>query len=203
LEEEAYEGEAEAESSHVHLCLQHSKKLHPRMDAALKAILLGDPHAVIVLLEGSRVHLPRWEALLGDRGLVARLRFCPRVQHAALLALLQVGDSFLDTFPWGAGVTSAEALGACLPVVTLPAEITVLQLALGQYRAMGLGSWLVARDPAHFAELALRLGRDPAFRGDARRAVCSRRPLLFAQRGVVDEWAAFLERAAKPFLLPI
>ena len=104
-------------------------------------VLLRAPRAAVV---GARAHLPRWRALVaaheaqssgdtdGSGALLARLRFCPRVAHGSLLALLRVGDGFLDPFPWGAGVTSAESLEACLPVVTLPPALTVLQLALGQ-----------------------------------------------------------------------
>ena len=39
------------------LCLQHSKKVHPAMDAALFAILEADPKAVVVFLEGLSVSL--------------------------------------------------------------------------------------------------------------------------------------------------
>ena len=115
--------------------------------------------------------------------------------HAALLSVVGVSDAFLDTFPWGAGVTSFEAFAACVPVVTLPDEVTVLQLALGQYRQMGLATELVARNVPEYVHLASRLGADPLFRDAMRRRICSRKHLLFNQQPAVDEWAAFLRRA--------
>ena len=45
-----------------------------------------------------------------------------------------MSDAVLDPFPWGAGVTAYEAFALCVPVVSLPARTTVLQLALGQVR---------------------------------------------------------------------
>jgi len=211
------------EGAHVFACLQHSKKLHPAFDTALARLLAADPRAVVLLLDGSRAHLPRWATtLLGAPPAesnaatagspLARLRFLPRVPHAALLALLRVCDAFLDPWPWGAGVTSAEAFAACVPVVTWPSAQTVLPLALGQYRHLGLagayddvprgdsGLGLVARNATHYAHLAARLGLDPLFRAHASTRLCARKSRLAGPWPVVDEWAAFLRTAARPHL---
>lgn len=48
------EKDGNPEESHVLLCLQHSKKIHPAMDAPLLDILRADPKAIIVFLEGER-----------------------------------------------------------------------------------------------------------------------------------------------------
>jgi hypothetical protein len=231
-------GGGTVEGANLYACLQHSKKLHPRFDAALRGLLEADPLAVVLLLEGARTHAARWlgaaaaaevgappppededevsEGAAGGEGAVAaaaaaaerwgsfgpggaalwrRLAFVPRMPHAALLSVVGVSDAFLDTFPWGAGVTSFEAFAACVPVVTLPDEVTVLQLALGQYRQMGLATELVARNVPEYVHLASRLGADPLFRDAMRRRICSRKHLLFNQQPAVDEWAAFLRRA--------
>lgn len=78
-----------------------------------------------------QVHLPRWERTLGI-DLVGGLVFLPYLPHAAMLAVVANCAVMLDTFPWGAGVTSMESLSAGVPVVTLPARLSVLPLALGQ-----------------------------------------------------------------------
>jgi hypothetical protein len=223
------------ESAHVFACLQHSKKLHPAFDAALAHLLAIDPNAIVLLLDGNRVHLRRWATTLlvdaqagatemttaSRQTPLARLRFLPRMPHASLLALLSVSDAFLDPWPWGAGVTSAEAFSLCLPVVTWPQAQSVAPLTLGQYRQMGLagdydtprhgarasyggsrsgGLGLVAHNATHYAHLSARLGLDPLFRAHASERICARKGRLTGQWAVVDEWAAFLRTAARPYM---
>lgn len=79
----------------------------------------------------SQVHLPRWGRTLGI-DLVERLVFLPHLPHSEMLLVVANCKAMLDTFPWGGGVTSLEALLAGVPVVTLPARISVLPLAAGQ-----------------------------------------------------------------------
>jgi hypothetical protein len=39
---------------------------------------------------------------------------------------------FLNPFPFGAGITSSDAISVCVPIVVLPTHTAVLQLALAQ-----------------------------------------------------------------------
>ena len=39
---------------------------------------------------------------------------------------------FLNTFPFGAGITTSEALSMCVPVLVLPDLVSTAQLALAQ-----------------------------------------------------------------------
>ena len=178
----------------------------------------------MLLLDAARAHLPRWRRTLRApgaprrRALVAQLVFVPRMPHARLLALVAGSDAMLDPFPWGAGVTAFEAFSVCAPVVALPARTTVLQLTLGQYRAMRLardapfaegprgdargeargeahGEALLAANVSEYVAIAARLGEDAAFRDAARRRICERKHRLFDDDAAVGEWASFLERA--------
>ena len=128
--------------------------------------------------------------------------------HARLLELVAASDAMLEPFPWGAGVTAFEAFALCVPLVALPARTTVLQLALGQYRAMGLardapfaelppGETLVAENVSEYVAIAARLGGDALFREATRQRICRRKHRLFGDEAAVDEWAAFVERAVR------
>lgn len=75
--------------------------------------------------------MTRWRKTLG-LDLVKRLVFLPTVAQSEMMTITAQCDVMLDTFPWGAGVTSLEALYAGTPIVTLPSRLSVLQLAAGQ-----------------------------------------------------------------------
>jgi hypothetical protein len=66
-----------------------------------------------------------------------RVRFLPALPHASFLTLLEASSVVLDPFPFGGGVTSLEALAVGTPVVTLPSQQSVVQLAYGFYLRMG------------------------------------------------------------------
>ena len=61
---------------------------------------------------------------------------------------------FLNTLPYGAGITSSEALALCVPVVTLPSKVAVLQMTLAQIRAYGprYESAMVARSAPDYID---------------------------------------------------
>jgi len=179
----------------LYACLQHSKKLHPDFDAALFELVQLDATATIVMLQGASTHLPRWQARNISR---KNFLFLPRMPRERLLAIVAVADAFLDTYPWGGGVTSYEALSLGTPVVILPAKTTVLQLALGQLRKLGLENDLAATDVAHYARIAAKLGTDATFRLATRRRIQKRCADLFDAAEAVREWAAFVQRVGSP-----
>lgn len=45
---------------HYYALLQYSKKIHPMLDDAILGIVRGDDEGRVLMLEGSRVHVPRW-----------------------------------------------------------------------------------------------------------------------------------------------
>ena len=177
--------------------LQHSKKLHPDFDASLAAVFAKAPgDALVLMLEGARTHLARWNATLGPAA-AARLVFLPRMPREDLLAIVRVSDALLDTHPWGGGVTVLEALAVCTPPVVLPSRTSVLQLALGHLRTLQLDDQLVARDSEAYGALAARIATEPAFRQLMRLTICRRNAWLFEADKAVDEWARFLRNVAR------
>jgi hypothetical protein len=115
-------------------CMQMPKKMHPRFDAVLGGILRADPRARILVMQRAMDLVPRWQRTLGlsAADIRRRILFVPRLEHRDYLRLQALTSAFLNTFPYGAGITSSEALALCLPVVTLPSEISVLQMTLAQ-----------------------------------------------------------------------
>ena len=161
-----------AEDGRIYFLAQNIFKIHPSMDTALQTILEGDPNGIVLILEG---HDPTWGEILRRRfsdslGAHAdRATFLPRQSHEDFMRLLALSDVSLDSFPFCGGNTTYQSLAMGTPVVTLPSDQLRGRVSLAIYRQMEFND-LVARDPAHYAEIALSLGLDL----DRRRAVEAR-----------------------------
>lgn len=154
------------EDQTVYFLAQNLFKIHPDMDAALLSILERDPAGIVLLLEG---HDPRWGEILRRRfensmgDTASRIVFRPRQNHEDFMRLLALSDVSLDSFPFCGGNTTYQSLAMGTPVVTLPGDYLRGRVSLAIYRHMDMEE-LIAQDVADYASIAVRLGRDPAYR---------------------------------------
>jgi protein O-GlcNAc transferase len=114
----------------------------------------------------------------------ARLVFARRVPQAEHLARHTLADLFLDTLPYNAHTTAADALWTGLPVVTCRGKSFAGRVGASLLQAIGLPE-LIADDLDAYERLALRLASEPAeLRGIAERLRQNRftHPLFDADR---------------------
>lgn len=81
--------------------------------------------------------------------------------HAEHLARLQLADLFLDTLPYNAHTTAADALRAGLPILTCLGGSFAARVAGSLLSAVGVPE-LITKDLEEYEALALRLARDRA-----------------------------------------
>lgn len=110
-------------------------------------------------VHGSDTHLQRRAA---EQGIdPARLVFAERAPLDVHLARHALADLFLDTLPYGAHATAADALLAGLPVLTQLGDIFPGRVGASLLTAAGLPE-LITRTPEEYEAMALELARDPA-----------------------------------------
>lgn len=185
----------------LYACPMMLHKFHPDFDAAMAGILRRDPRAEILLFRDAR-HPRRHEALLkrfaAAHGDVAdRLRFLPWANLGDLISIIQLSNVVIDTFHFSAGTTAFLVLAFGTPLITLPGAYARGRPTYGCYRKMGMMD-CVARDPADYVELAVRVGTDPTFRDALRARILEICGTLYADPAAAAELAGFLRRASRP-----
>lgn len=90
-----------------------------------------------------------------------RLVFAKNAPLEEHLARHQLADLFLDTLPYGAHATAADALWAGLPVLTCLGEVFPGRVGASLLTAAGLPE-LIAPSAQDYETMALALARDPA-----------------------------------------
>ncbi|WP_192499115.1 tetratricopeptide repeat protein [Skermanella pratensis] len=169
------------DDARLYVCPQSLFKVHPDFDRALVDLLRRDPQGLVVLLSGRDRNLDgllRRRLAAAGPDVAARFRFLRQMPLPDFLGLVACSDVMLDPFHYSGGNTSLEAFALGTPIVTWPGAFMRGRHTYGFYRLMGLDD-CVARDHAHYVELALDLAREPDRRTHVIRRVLDRVPVLF------------------------
>jgi len=180
-------------------------KMGPEVFAQWMEILKPAPQTVLWLMD------PQPEQGIADRlrdaasaaGVARdRLIFAPKRPQPEYLAQLRLADLFLDTFPYNAHTTAADALWMGCPVLTRPGGSFASRVAASLLTACRLEQ-LIAGSADEYREMAVALAGDAGRLGGLRRRLESERlslPLFdtarftrnleSAYRGMVDRLRA-------------
>lgn len=151
------------EKGFVFCAFSHDQKIHPRMFEVWMRLLESKPDSVLWLMSRNEVSQQNLRKAAQASGIDPdRLVFAARVpkveQH---LARYRVADLFLDTWPYNAHTTAADALLAGLPIVTCKGNAFPARVAASLLAALGCNQLITCSLEAYF-ELANSLARDPA-----------------------------------------
>jgi len=144
------------------LCaFSHNFKVHPTLFATWMRLLQQAPGSVLWLAAREGPMRDNLRAAALARGVdPARLVFAKRVPKVEdHLARYRLADLFLDTWPYNAHTTAADALSAGLPVVTLQGDAFPSRVAASLLHAIGLPELITTSMPGYEA-LVLELLAD-------------------------------------------
>lgn len=183
-----------SEDETVYFLAQNLFKIHPNMDTALRRILENDPAGRLVLLEG---HYPEWRQRLRARfanslaGVDDRVIFLPRQDHDDYMRLLALADVCLDSFPFGGGNTTYQALAMGTPVVTLPGDFLRGRLSLAIYCHLRVLE-CAAATVKEYADVAVRLGTDSEWHDRVAKQIDANLHRIFDDPVFLEEAERFL-----------
>lgn len=150
------------EAAFVFCCLNGAQKItQPMFDLWMR--ILGDvPDSVLWLLDSTPDTNARLRRLAAQRGISGdRIVFAPKKPNPEHLARYRLADLFLDTYPYGAHTTAADALWMGVPILTIPGQSFASRVCADVVQAAGL-SELICPTADAYVDRAIALARDPA-----------------------------------------
>ncbi len=145
----------------VYCCLNGMQKTTPPIFSAWMSILTQTPGSVLWLLGGGDETNARLQGLAAQSGVAPeRLIFAAKKANPEHLARYVLADVFLDTFPYGAHTTAADAMWMGVPIVTMPGKSFASRVCAGLAKAGGIGE-LVCPTLEIYVARAVELGRNP------------------------------------------
>lgn len=149
------------EDAFVYACFNGMQKLTRNCFARWMTILTEMPDSVLWLLTGDEATNARLRSAAAQRGVAPdRILFAQKTANPQHLARISLADLFLDTLPYGAHSTAADALMMGLPILTLPGRSFASRFCASVVTATGLTD-LICATPEEYVERAVLLGRNP------------------------------------------
>ncbi|WP_411033957.1 glycosyl transferase [Shinella sp. BYT-45] len=150
------------EDAFVFASFNGMQKITARCFARWMAILLSTPGSVLWLLVGDESVNERLRKMAEQAGVAPeRLIFAGKVQNPDHLARIGLADLFLDTFPYGAHSTAADAVTQGLPVLTVAGKSFASRFCASIVTAAGIPE-LVCSGPDDYVRKAIGFAKDPA-----------------------------------------
>jgi predicted O-linked N-acetylglucosamine transferase (SPINDLY family) len=185
------------DDAHAYVCPQNLRKVHPDFDLLIAGILRADPRAVVAFVHDRHATAGellerRWSRTLG--GVARRAVVLPRQTPEAYLTLLASAHVLLDTLHFGGSNTLYDAVVARTPVVTLPGDLPRSRYAAALWRSIGIDD-CIARSPAEYVELAIRIATDGGHRDRLRERIGNAAPAVFENAAAVHQLETFFAHA--------
>lgn len=150
------------EDAFVYACFNGMQKITEECFARWLSILAATPGSVLWLLGENESASQRLRQKAEEAGVAAgRILFAPKIPNARHLARIALADLFLDTFPYGAHSTAADAVTMGLPVLTVPGKSFPARFCASIVAAAGIPE-LICASPQDYVERAIALAGDRA-----------------------------------------
>jgi predicted O-linked N-acetylglucosamine transferase (SPINDLY family) len=120
----------------------------------------------------------------------------PRQYTISYLNLMLASDIFLDTFSWSGGLTTLDAIACDLPIVTCPGELMRGRQSYAFLKIMGVTE-TIAKNEAEFIEIAVKLGRDSAWRDSLVQQMRQRHSYIYDDKLCIEALEEFYQRVVQ------
>lgn len=184
----------------LYVCPVKLQKIHPDFDGALVQILARDPQGEILFFEDGL--MPPWSRQLSARfdrtvpdELRPRIRFLPWAEADRFPAVLAAADVAIDPWHFGTHSTAVMLYAVGTPMVTWPGRFLRERVGMWMNRVVGIPECIAERRE-DYAELAVRIARDPGRRNELGSRARANLEQLCACDEAADELADWLRNPA-------
>ncbi|MDR6755148.1 putative O-linked N-acetylglucosamine transferase (SPINDLY family) [Mycoplana sp. BE70] len=148
------------EGAFIYACFNGMQKITEECFARWLSILTATPDSVLWLLGENGSANKRLRQKAEEAGIAAeRIIFAGKMPNPKHLARIALADLFLDTHPYGAHSTAADAITMGLPVLTVAGKSFPARFCASIVAAAGIPD-LICASPEEYVQRAIAFARD-------------------------------------------